>query len=218
MTVSSIDNSSQGAYTAAASGVNSSSQEDQFLQLLITQIQNQDPLNPMDNAQFTSQLTQLSSLDQLEMLNSNMEQNIMYSQSLNNTMMLGVVGHTATVPGSDVALTDGAASRNSITTGAGGTATVKILDEDGVEVTSFTEAVTYGTNDIIWNGEDKNGDVMPDGTYTMEIDVVDSAGDALAFDSYMTGVVDSIRFENNTAVMNINGTDYYAAEILEIGI
>lgn len=217
MTVSSINNSSAGTYSTAAS-VNASSQQDEFLQLLITQIQNQDPLNPMDNAEFTSQLTQLSSLDQLELMNSNMEQNLIYSQSLNNTMMLGVVGKTATVAGTGTQIAEGEVSRNSINVTGAGKANVQVLDEDGVVIATFTESVKFGMNDIVWDGRDKDGKMMSDGTYSLEIDVEDNAGAALDFDTFMTGRVESIRFENNLAVMNINGTDFYAAEILEIGI
>ena len=218
MSLTSVNSTSPGTYTSAASANAAAKQEDQFLQLLITQIRNQNPLDPMDNAEFTSQLTELSSLDQLELINTNLEQNLVYSQSLNNTMMLGLVGRTATVEGDKLQVADGEVSTNSIQAAGPGTASIRVLDEDGNLVTTYTREIEYGLNDVSWNGEKSDGEMAADGLYTLEMDIQGRDGATLEFATFMQGDVESIRFENNLAVMSVHGRDYYASEILEIGI
>jgi len=214
MNVSSVNQaSSTYAPTTSATQEN----KDQFLQLLVTQIKNQNPLDPMSNEEFTAQLTQFSMLEQLEELNQNMVQDMSYSQSLNNTMMLSVVGKTASVISDGVEVSDGSAARSRLQVGAGGTATVEVKNSAGEVVASYTESVDAGWNDITWDGQMNNGDQAEDGNYTLSVTTEDGAGNEMPSQLYATGVVQSIRFENNLAVLSVNGRDYYASEIAEVG-
>ncbi len=194
------------------------SEQDQFLQLLVTQIQNQNPLDPLDNAQFTSQLSQFAMLEELEQMNASLEQNMVYSQSLNNTMLLGLVGRSAVVEGNEVRVEDGATGASRIQASAAGTASVEVRDESGALVASYTTEVQAGWNDVSWDGVLSGGDAAGDGTYSVTVGVTDRAGNDVSAITYMEGVVESIRFENNLALMSINGRDYYASEIARVGI
>jgi flagellar basal-body rod modification protein FlgD len=193
-------------------------QQDQFLQLLITQIRNQNPLDPLDNAQFTSQLAQFAMLEELTAVNAGIEQSMVYTQSLNNTMLLGLVGKNAVVEGDEVTVSDGEVSSSQIQASAAGTATVQVLNESGTVVASFSRVVAPGWNDVTWDGLVDGGAAAADGTYTVSVSVKDRSGNDVTSATYMSGVVESIRFENNLALMSIGGRDYYASEIAKVGI
>ncbi len=214
MNVSTVGNST--STTATINGTQS--EQDQFLQLLVTQLQNQDPLNPMDNAEFTSQLSQFAMLEELVDMNASMEQNMVYTQSLNNTMLLGLVGKEAVVEGDNVFVTDGDTSSSQIQVTASGIATVEVRNESGTVIRTYTAEVEPGWSDLNWDGLNSTGDAVEDGTYTVSVSVEDRAGNPLESITYMSGVVDSIRFENNMALLSIAGHDYYASEIAKVGI
>jgi flagellar basal-body rod modification protein FlgD len=214
MNVSPVGNNT--STTATTNGT--ASDQDQFLQLLVTQIQNQNPLDPLDNAEFTSQLSQFAMLEELEQMNASMEQNMVYSQSLNNTMLLGLVGKHAVVEGDEVTVSDGTASSSQVQVSAAGIATVEVIDENGSVVRTFTTEVEPGWNDLEWDGLNTTGATVEDGSYTVSVNVADRAGNALESITYMSGLVESVRFENNLALMSIGGRDYYASEIAKVGI
>ena len=216
MSISSIRDNSY-ASTAATGSVSQQDESGQFLTLLVTQMQNQDPLNPMSNAEFTSQLAQLSTLEQLQSMNDKYDENMLYMQSLNNTMMLGMVGQQAVVEGDEVIVTDGQATVNQIQASAAGVATVTVRDAAGAVVATYTHEIEAGWSDLSWDGL-VDGEPAPDGEYTLSTTVEDRGGNEIDFVTYMAGTVDSIRFENNLALMSINGRDYYASEIAKVGI
>jgi len=90
MQVSNVDNSSAAS---ALSGVpaNQNLDKEAFLQLLVTQLKNQDPLSPMDNTEFVAQLAQFSSLEQLSNMNSSLQSNALVTQSMNNSVMAELI-------------------------------------------------------------------------------------------------------------------------------
>lgn len=216
MSISSIQESNYSSLSSSGS-VSQQDESGQFLTLLVTQMQNQDPLNPMSNAEFTSQLAQLSTLEQLQSMNDKFDENMLYMQSLNNTMMLGMVGEMAVVEGDRVDVTDGQAGINQIQTTAGGVATVTVRNEAGAVVATYTREIEAGWSDLSWDGL-VDGETAPDGEYTLSTVVEDRGGTPVESAVYMAGVVDSIRFVNNLALMSINGRDYYASEIAKVGI
>ena len=105
-----------------------------FLNLLIAQIRHQDPMSPMDNQQFISQLTQFTNIDQLGAINEKLEENQTLTQSLNNTMMLSLVGKRVTVQGERTDLVAGEASRSRLQSAGSGQADVRVVNAAGREV------------------------------------------------------------------------------------
>ncbi|MBU1073039.1 flagellar hook assembly protein FlgD [bacterium] len=209
---------SSSATTSSTTASGAASEQDQFLQLLITQIQNQNPLDPLDNAQFTSQLSQFAMLEELQQMNTSLEQNMVYSQSLNNTMLLGLVGKHAVVEGDGVSVAAGEVSSSQVQVPATGLATIEVLNESGTVVATYTREVAPGWNDVTWDGREDDGDAAGDGSYTVSISVADRGGNGISAVTYMSGIVESIRFENNLALLHIAGRDYYASEIAKVGI
>ena len=95
---------------------------------------------------------------------------------------------------------------------------VVVKDDDGNTVRTYEVSSEAGWNDISWDGKDDNGEAVVDGDYSLEIAVSDSAGNDVSFTSYMTGAVESIRFENNLVLLSLAGQEFYASEIVEVGL
>lgn len=214
MAIEAIQSNQITGTTRATGGAELGAQ--QFLNLLITQMQYQNPFSPMDNQAFMNQLTQFASLEELQTINSQLQTNMVYTQSLNNTLLLGLIGRQATVPGQRVTVAAGSATQNQIDTASGGVATVTVRNAAGQVVATYTRQVSAGWNDISWDGRTSDGTAAADGTYTLDVALVDRAGQALTHTDYMTAPVESIRFENNMAIVRIAGEDFYVAEIRQI--
>ena len=214
MAVTSVQsgNNAYSTTTAASDDLGMS----QFMSLLVTQIQNQDPFSPMDNQEFISQLTQFTSLEQLQKINDSLTDNMTVSQSLNNTLLLDLVGRRATVPGSEFAVQDGDVPPLKVQAEAGGTATVTVKNAAGQVVATYDRQVTAGWDDVTWNGYGADGALAPDGEYSYEISMVDRSGDPVTTSTYITAVVDSLRFENGIAMVTVAGHEYYVSEIAQV--
>jgi len=215
MTINSIDNSYG---TVLGKPVNDPSTIDQmdFMELLVAQIRNQDPLSPMDNAEFTSQITQFTMLNELEALNSKMDENILMGQSINNTAMLGLVGHDVTVEGNRTSMSGGFAAENMVAAAGSGTATIEVTDETGHVVASYSREIETGLNDVTWDGKLSDGSSAEDGAFTITVTVNDNAGEAVPFTTLMTGPVQGLRYENNMAVVMVGGLEFYVSEIYKV--
>lgn len=187
-----------------------------FMTLLVAQIKNQDPTSPMDNAQFTSQITQFSMLEQLETMSAAMEDNVAVGTAINNTAMLALVGRNVTVEGNDVTLSGGAASESVIAAGGNGRATIKITDENGRVVKTYTQDVTKGLNTVTWDGTTDEGVAAADGKYTISAEVKDNSGTAVQFTNLMTGAVSGLRYSDNQAIVMVNGEEFYVSEIYKV--
>lgn len=187
-----------------------------FMTLLVAQIQNQDPMSPMDNQQFTSQITQFTMLEEMEKTNANLEENLVVGQAINNTAMLGLVGKNVTVEGNKTWVEGGVVSENMIATELPGTAQVEVTDSTGHVVATFPQAVSGGLNSISWDGLLEDGTVAPDGTYSIAVSLENSDGQEIPFTTLMTGPVDGLRYENNQAVVIVGGLEYYVSEIYKV--
>lgn len=144
--------------------------QDRFMTLLVTQMKNQDPLNPMDNAQMTSQLAQLSTVSGIEKLNAALESlqgSYQASQTLQATAM---IGHGVLVPGDAVELVEGKALMGVELDGPADKVAVTIRDAGGKAVHTMTlEKQPAGTYPLAWDGKTDAGATAADGKYTFDI-------------------------------------------------
>ncbi len=185
------------------------------MQLLVAQIQNQDPLSPMDNAQFTGQITQFTMLDEMKSQSAKLDENLAMAQSINNTAMLGLVGKQVTVEGNGVSVSDGKATETVIAAKGTGTAVIQVKDATGKVVRTYPAGVDTGLNTVTWDGKLDNGDVAADGDYTVSVSVTN--GDAAVdFTTLMTGPVQGLRYVNNAAVVMVGGQEYYVSDIYKV--
>ncbi len=186
-----------------------------FMTLLVAQIKNQDPMSPMDNAEFTSQITQFTMLDEMKSMNARLEENLLVGQTINNTAMLGLVGKSVTVEGNKVWMADGEPSESVLAADGSGTVVIEVTDDTGHVVASYRKPIERGLNDVTWDGKLENGELAGDGTYSMSVTPGDGSED-VAFTTLMTGPVEGLRYENNTAVVIIGGVEFYVSDIYKV--
>lgn len=196
--------------------------KDDFLKLLVTQLQNQDPLNPLEGTEFVSQLAQFSSLEQLTNINGALEQNLQanqaMAQSIGNSLAATLVGKEvrATADGMHY---DGSSSVSlgyTLSTAAD-TVNVKIYDQAGNLVRTIKGLNDdSGDNAFTWDGKNDVGKTVPAGSYTFTVEAKDAAGNAVPSSPYLTGKVTSIRFRADGTYFVIDGTEISIANVLEI--
>jgi flagellar basal-body rod modification protein FlgD len=180
---------------AAASTASTSTTEEaqnRFLKLLVTQLQNQDPLNPLDNGEMTSQLAQLSTVSGIEKLNATLNtlvDSIASSQSMQAAEM---IGKSVLVPGTQLALSKGAAYAGINLAEAADQVTLTISDSSGKVVqTQKLGAHDAGVFDIAWDGMTDAGTTAADGTYKFSV-AATQGGDKVTADALQVGMVSAL--------------------------
>ena len=180
-----------GASTAAAPASDGPSIGDRFLTLLVTQLRNQDPLNPMDNAQMTSQLAQISTVTGINKLNDTMSA---LSASLGSNQYVqaaGLVGHTVLVAGNKLQLAATAAGGFNLAAAADHVV-VTISDASGRAVRQIDMgAQGAGAQAFVWDGHADSGATAVDGQYTFTVQAT-QGGRAVTADALMSGRVDGV--------------------------
>jgi flagellar basal-body rod modification protein FlgD len=187
-----------------------------FLTLLTTQLQNQNPLDPLDTNQFTQQLVQFASVEQQLKTNDQLTTLVSLQQTAQSTQALGFVGKTAVVDGSTAALTSSSATWDlSIPTNSN--VNVSITNSTGQTVFSGSYAVNAGDNQpFTWDGKGNDGTQWPDGKYTMTATAADSAGNSVAVSTQIQGVVSSVDLTQSPPLLSINGQTYTVSQIKSI--
>jgi flagellar basal-body rod modification protein FlgD len=186
------------ATAAGTSSVRSSSQSlaanfDTFLKLLTTQLQNQDPLAPMDANEFTSQLVEFASVEQAIQTNGKLGQLSTLIQASGTSSAMGMLGREVTVATDHVGLAaSGDVSIRYRLPEAAGKVTVTLLDAQGRAVRSLTGSAATGENLVRWDGLDGSGRRVAAGSYQIRVDAARADGTAIAAEQYLTGLVEGI--------------------------
>jgi flagellar basal-body rod modification protein FlgD len=187
-----------------------------FLTLLTTQLKHQDPLEPVDSTEFTSQLAQFAEVEQNIQTNANLEKLIglsLANQSLTAVSYLGkyveAVGNTAT-------LANGSASfAYSLPQIADGVA-IQIKNEAGVTVAVKPGVTSAGKHDFVWDGKDSQGLALPDGKYTISVAAATADGEAIPVETYTVGVVDSADSSSGSIQISINGVSVPIEDVITV--
>jgi flagellar basal-body rod modification protein FlgD len=187
-----------------------------FLTLLTTQLQNQDPLSPLDTNQFTQQLVQFASVEQQLKTNSQLTTLVSLQQTAQATQALGFVGKTAVVDGSTTAVTKGSATWN-LSVPTNSNVNISITNSTGQTVFTGSYAVNAGNNlPFTWNGKGNDGTQWPDGKYKLTATAADSAGNSVAVSTQVHGVVNSVDLTQSPPLLSINGQNYTVDQIKSI--
>jgi flagellar basal-body rod modification protein FlgD len=203
----------QAAGTAA--GPNLAGNFNEFLQLLTTQLQHQDPTSPLDPNQFTQELVQFSSVEQQINTNKSLTTMIALQQSQQAASALQFIGATVAVSGTTAQLANGQANWTySVTQPA--TATINIMDSSGKTVYSTTQTVQPGSQSLAWNGKDSQGNTFPDGAYTVSISAIGSSGQTVPVTTQTQGVVTGVDVSKNPPNLTIGGQSYPLNQITQI--
>lgn len=177
--------------------------KDDFLNMLIAQLQHQDPLNPADSTEFTAQLAQFSSLEQLSNIHDSLKNMEQFQASLTHSQAVSYIGKEITAAGNGLQLKDDQAAtcRFDLETNATMTA-ISVYDATGGFVNSFeTGPLGAGRQSATWNGLDLDGNKMPPGVYQFEIQAVDTANQNVTVTPLMGALVTGVSFKDNTAYL-----------------
>jgi len=178
-----------------------------FLQLLTTQLQNQDPLSPMDTNQFTQQLVEFAQVEQQMKSNDQLTSLVSLQTSAQASQALAYVGSTVVVDGSSAQMTNSQAKWN-LNVSKPATATITITDSTGATVYSGKSAVQPGGQIFSWNGLGNNGKQYPDGTYTLTATAVDANNQSVTISPEVQGTVSSVDLTQSPPTLEINGQAY----------
>lgn len=166
-------NSNAAASTTGSTTSSTSAQEmeDRFMTLFLAQLQNQDPLNPMDNAEMTTQLAQMNMVSGIESLNATMQTLLgSYDESL-SLQAANLIGKNVLVPGQNIVLTEDGAVGGVQLDGPADKVEIVISTADGVEVTRQSLGQQdAGPIAFVWDGTDAQGNPLPTGNYKISVE------------------------------------------------
>jgi flagellar basal-body rod modification protein FlgD len=177
--------------------------QDRFMTLLVTQMKNQDPLNPLDNAQVTSQLAQLSTVTGIDKLNDSMNAIAASFQGSQNLQAASMIGHGVVVPGSTLELKDGKSVFGFDLTQSADKVEVLVKDASGNVVRKLDPGyLTSGFNSLGWDGKTDAGTNAVNGNYSFEV-VATSGGKKIEVAPFSFGLVSSVAFGSQGTTLSI---------------
>jgi flagellar basal-body rod modification protein FlgD len=186
-----------------------------FLQLLTTQLKNQNPLDPLDTNQFTQQLVQFAQVEQQLKSNDQLATLVSLQKTAQATQALGYVGQTVAIDGQTSRLSNGSAGW-SFNSPKPATATINILNSAGATVFSGTYSLNTGVQNFVWDGRNNSGVAQPDGDYKMTITAKDASGQAVAVSTEIQGVVDSVDLTKSPPTLSVNNAEYTLDKIKRV--
>jgi flagellar basal-body rod modification protein FlgD len=207
---SSSSSSSTGATTSTGLADNFQT----FLTLLTTQLQNQNPLDPLDTNQFTQQLVQFAGVEQQLKSNDQLKSLIDIEKSAQATQALVYVGNTVAVDGSKAQF-DTSATWN-FQAEKDTSATITITSSTGQTAFTGSYALTQGNSSFLWDGKGNDGVQWPAGTYTMTATGKDSSGNSVAISTEVQGIVDSVDLTSSPPLLSIGGQNYTTDKIKRV--
>lgn len=193
-----------------------------FLLLLVTQLSNQDPLNPMDGQEFAAQLAQFSSLEQLVTMNDSIAQNGeingLLAQSINSGVASGLIGKEIEANGNALQLKEGATNKLRFDLGeAAATVSIEIFNEAGVKVRTIENGQrAAGEQDYVWDGTDDEGKKLATGNYTFEVKASDAEGNDIGVTTYTRGLVDRVSFGRDGILLWIGQTSIAMGDVSSV--
>ncbi|MFM9924733.1 flagellar hook assembly protein FlgD [Variovorax sp. H27-G14] len=176
--------SGQNAATATSNNsVSSADSEQRFLKLLVTQLNNQDPLNPMQNAELTSQLAQMSTVTGIEKLNSTLSGLVNQTGSNQVLQSAALIGYNVLSPGETLTAKKTEDGKDPATQafavelpGTAANVDIKIVDASGNVVRTISAgAMKEGVNAVTWDGKDDTGNAVAEGTYRFTVDATNGS-------------------------------------------
>ena len=212
---SSADGSSTGT-TGTDALASLSGDYQNFLTLLTTQLQNQDPLSPMDTNQFTQQLVEFSSVEQQINGNNKLDQLIGLQSTANAYGAVGFVGTQVAAASDQMPLQNGQGKFDYDIEHASASALLKITNSSGQLVMVKQVDSAVGTHPVQWDGTDFNGDQLPDGAYTVNVAYQDANG--TSYDAPITsyGTVTSAVISNGTVSLNMGQVSIPLSDVTNI--
>ena len=205
-----------------ANGISSSKEsalgKDEFMNLLVAQLQNQDPLNPMDSTAFTSQLAEFSSLEQLSNVNENLEYLKMYQSSINNAQAVSFIGKNIDAVGDSIQLESGENEEIHFELNQDSSSVfINVYNNSGGLVKIIENGLMgKGKQSVEWDGRDNGGNILPEGIYKYEVMAVDANSDKVQTVTYISERVTGVTFKNGVTYLMAGGMEFPIGDVIEV--
>ena len=192
--------------------------KDEFLRMLVAQLQHQDPLSPMESTEFTSQLAQFSSLEQLTDVNDNLKYLQLYQASLNNAQAVNFIGKTVKASGDSISVTGGVAGKIQFNlAGNAGEANVYVYDSAGNPVKTIEcGALSAGGQSIEWDGTNDDGYGVSDGKYSFDVVATDADGNTVDASKIIEAKVTGVTFDEGTTYLLSGDVRIAMGDVIEV--
>lgn len=219
-------NATNSTFNIPAAGQLSSRQDtlDQldFLEMLIAQMQNQDPLSPMDSQEYASQLAQFTSVQELgaikAALNESIDMNLLMTQSINGNLAAALVGKVVRAQIDRIEFDGASGADLQFNLGQAATSIqINVTDADGNTIRTLSmSAHSAGDTAIYWDGRDNDGNLVPSGTYSYSVSAKNASGEAINATTYVQGVVSAVNYEGGRVSLTVNGYQLFLGDILSV--
>jgi flagellar basal-body rod modification protein FlgD len=218
MNVNALSTSTATTSAAAATAASKSMGKDAFLKLLVTQLQHQDPLNPADSTEFTAQLAQFSSLEQLSNINQSLETLNLYQTSINNAQAVSLIGKEILATGNALEKKNGLPVNCEFELEAAASrVVVSIYDRNGGFVADVLgSSMSAGRGSLVWDGRNRNGSPVADGIYTYNIQAEGVDGKKVAASSQMRGRVSGVTLDGSTPLLMVGERRVAFGDVLQV--
>ena len=188
---------------------------DTFLVLLTEQLKNQDPLDPLDSAEYTNQLVQYSSVEQAIKQNQNLEEIIASLTSNQSMSYVSYIGNEVTADASTTTLSGSQASW-SYNVAEDATGTFEIRNTSGSIVYSGDIELAAGDGTFYWNGQTDSGQQAVNGLYTISFDVKDASSRPETVKTTVSGIVDSVDWSSGEAVLKVGSQEFPVSSVVSV--
>ncbi|MDO9462102.1 MAG: FlgD immunoglobulin-like domain containing protein [Alphaproteobacteria bacterium] len=203
--------------TASGNALNKLANDfDSFLLLLTTQLQNQNPLEPMDSKEFTSQLVQFTSVEQSIQSNKNLEKLIALTGGNTSSTAFNYIGREVRTANSSTNLSNGAASWSYEVDPKASSSAVTVLDSKGNAVFTLEGKTGAGTHKFVWDGKDKNGSSFPDGVYSLNVSALSPNKEPVSAKVFTTGTVTDVEISGDEPKLLIGGVKIGLKDVLSV--
>lgn len=203
-TTTSTSSTTTSSSTSALSSLTSNYND--FLTLLTTQLQNQDPSSPMDSSQFTSELVQFSGVEQQINTNTDLSQLISLAQAGNISQASSMLGATVTATSSQLPLQNGSAQLT-FTAPSAEPVDIAISNSSGEQLYEATVDASEGANSWSWDGTDSSGGTLPDGAYDVTVTSTGSDGTTTSVPFTVTGTATSVDSSSTSLSLNLGAVN-----------
>lgn len=192
--------------------------QDDFLKLLIAQLQNQDPLQPMDNQQFATQLATFNSLQQLIDIKNEIGSLQSGQGQANNFNATSLIGKQVTTSGNTVSLQAGSQATIGYQLGANASKVVLSIQNGAGELVRQLDVGGQNAGDqaVVWNGKDASGNALPSGAYTFEINAFDNKGNSVAASGQVQGIVTGVNLAGSTPVLEVGNIQVPLSSVISV--
>lgn len=196
--------------------------KDDFLKLMLEQLKYQDPLNPMESNEYSAQLAQFSSLEQLQNMNTSLNEslnaNYALAQSVNNTMSTNLIGKEVKIRGNEINNHGQESQSFAYKLGADAKfAKIHIKDEAGKTIKTIELTNTKaGEYKVEWDMKDNTGKSVPHGKYNISLETEGIASKDISSELYQVGLVNAMRFTDKGSMIVIDNREYSLSEVYEI--